>query len=196
MVVRLPLPPGTLTDTLGRRRAVLRRLPDGSPATILRATAATSTTTATCLSWAGSTTSSMWPDTGCPPGDGGGVASHPDVAECAVIGVADDLRGQVPIGLVVLKAGVDRDPDASPPSWSPCARRIGALAGLQGRRRGCAPAQDAVGEGAAPHMRHIADGEDYTVPATIDDPPRRSTRYPTPFHDLGYASTGHPAHGA
>ena len=38
------------------------------------------------------------------------LASHPDVAECAVFGVADDLKGQVPIGFAVLKAGVERDP--------------------------------------------------------------------------------------
>src|SRR5258707_15591446 len=38
------------------------------------------------------------------------VAAHPDVAECAVMGVADALKGQVPLGLVVLKAGVDRLP--------------------------------------------------------------------------------------
>ena len=36
------------------------------------------------------------------------LASHPDVAECAVIGVADQLKGQVPLGFLVLKAGVDR----------------------------------------------------------------------------------------
>src|SRR5207344_2373172 len=38
------------------------------------------------------------------------VATHPDVAECAVFGVPDDLRGEVPLGLVVLKAGAKRDP--------------------------------------------------------------------------------------
>ena len=37
------------------------------------------------------------------------LAAHPDVAECAVIGVADELKGQVPLGFVVLKAGVKRD---------------------------------------------------------------------------------------
>src|SRR5207244_6323218 len=39
------------------------------------------------------------------------LAGHPDVAECAVIGIPDNLRGQVPLGLVVLKAGADREPD-------------------------------------------------------------------------------------
>ena len=37
------------------------------------------------------------------------LAAHPDVAECAVMGVADDLKGQLPVGLVVLKAGADRE---------------------------------------------------------------------------------------
>src|SRR3546814_12334118 len=41
------------------------------------------------------------------------LASHPDVAECAVIGAADALKGQVPIGLVVLKSGVGKAPDRS-----------------------------------------------------------------------------------
>jgi len=39
------------------------------------------------------------------------LADHPDVAECAVIGVADQLKGQLPVGFVVLQAGVDRDAD-------------------------------------------------------------------------------------
>ena len=40
------------------------------------------------------------------------LASHPDVAECAVIGVSDDFKGQVPLGFVVLKAGVSTEPAA------------------------------------------------------------------------------------
>jgi propionyl-CoA synthetase len=38
------------------------------------------------------------------------LASHPDVAECAVVGVHDELKGQIPVGFLVLKKGVDRDP--------------------------------------------------------------------------------------
>ena len=81
------------------------------------------------------------------------LAGHPDVAECAVIGVADELKGQVPRGLVVLKAGVDAetrrgaDPGASSCSgcatrsarWRPCARSTSSPACPRpGRARSCA----------------------------------------------------------
>jgi propionyl-CoA synthetase len=39
------------------------------------------------------------------------LASHPDVAECAVVGVQDELKGQIPVGFLVLKKGIDRDPE-------------------------------------------------------------------------------------
>ena len=52
------------------------------------------------------------------------LASHPDVAECAVIGAADKLKGELPVGMVVLKDGVDREIRRSSRSWSHwCARR-------------------------------------------------------------------------
>ena len=54
------------------------------------------------------------------------LAAHPDVAECAVIGVHDELKGQLPLGLIVLKAGVTRDHDEivrEVSRW--CARRSG-----------------------------------------------------------------------
>ncbi len=55
-------------------------------------------------------TSSTLPVTGCPPAAWKrSLASHPDVAECAVIGVSDELKGQLPVGLLCLNSGVDRD---------------------------------------------------------------------------------------
>ena len=110
IVVKLPLPPGTL-PTLWHERRALRRSP------ICRATPATTrpATPATCdedgyvyvmsriddvINVAGHRLS-----TGAMEEV---LAAHPDVAECAVIGVADELKGQLPLGLVVLKAGVDR----------------------------------------------------------------------------------------
>ncbi len=60
------------------------------------------------------------------------VAAHPDVAECAVIGVPDDLHGQVPLGLVVLKAGVERDSDE-------LARRARGAGARPGRGGGVLP---------------------------------------------------------
>ena len=86
------------------------------------------------------------------------LASHPAVAECAVVGAKDELKGQTPIGLVVLKAGVE-------PSGSRDRRRTGGAGaradrsggGVQGRARGAAAAEDAVGQD----------------PARIDPPDRR-----------------------
>ena len=78
------------------------------------------------------------------------LASHPDVAECAVVGVADDFKGQVPVGFAVLKAGVDRDAGRDRRR----ARRPGARADrpgrvVQDRARRPRAAQDPLGQGAA-----------------------------------------------
>ena len=100
------------------------------------------------------------------------LAAHPDVAECAVIGVADALKGQVPLGLLVLKAGVKRAAGrdratrrsrwcASGSARSPASRRRWSSSGLPKTRSG------KILRGT---MRRIADGEDYRMPATIDDP--------------------------
>ena len=99
------------------------------------------------------------------------LAAHPDVAECAVMGVADDLKGQLPVGLVVLKAGVDRDSaDITAELVTMVRERIGPVAVFK----------KAVVVGRLPKtrsgkilrgtMRKIADGEEYRMPATIEDP--------------------------
>ena len=75
------------------------------------------------------------------------LAAHPDIAECAVVGVADELKGEVPLGLVVLKAGADRRPDGAGRGAGGAgapADRAGSV--LQDRDRGEAAAQDAVGK--------------------------------------------------
>ena len=99
------------------------------------------------------------------------LAAHPDVAECSVIGVADGLKGEVPVGLVVLKAGVKR-PEAEIVSElvRMVREKIGAVASFK----------KAVVVGRLPKtrsgkilrgtMKRIADGAEYKVPATIDDP--------------------------
>ena len=100
------------------------------------------------------------------------LAAHPDVAECAVIGVADELKGQVPLGFVVLKAGVEprpcRDLQARSCRWcasasarSPPSRRATVVKRLPKTRSG------KILRGT---MQKIADGQDYKTPATIDDP--------------------------
>ena len=80
------------------------------------------------------------------------LASHPDVAECAVFGVADELKGQVPIGFAVLKAGVERDPAEVQAELVALVReRIGAGGGVQERGHRQRAAEDPLGQGPARH---------------------------------------------
>ena len=99
------------------------------------------------------------------------LAAHPDVAECAVVGVADDLKGQTPLGLLVLNAGVAREHTAIEGEAVRLVReQIGPVASFK----------TAVVVGRLPKTRSgkilrgtvqkIADSEPYSVPPTIDDP--------------------------
>ena len=99
------------------------------------------------------------------------MATHPDVAECAVIGVADDLKGQVPLGLVVLKAGVERDPDELRAELVAMVRdRIGPVASFRDAVVVHRLPKTRSGKILRATMRAIADGRDVAVPSTIDDP--------------------------
>jgi propionyl-CoA synthetase len=99
------------------------------------------------------------------------VARHPDVAECAVIGVNDNLKGQVPIGFVVLKAGVDRDPDdITMEVVSSVRSEIGALACLRDVTAVARLPKTRSGKILRATMRKIADGMEFKVPSTIEDP--------------------------
>jgi propionyl-CoA synthetase len=99
------------------------------------------------------------------------VASHPDVAECAVIGVHDDLKGQVPRGLVVLKAGVDRDPDELRAELVQLVREeIGAVASFKNVDVVAGLPKTRSGKILRRSLRAIADGKDEPVPSTIEDP--------------------------
>ncbi|MEV4177394.1 propionyl-CoA synthetase [Nonomuraea sp. NPDC049709] len=99
------------------------------------------------------------------------IASHPDVAECAVIGVADELKGQLPMGFVVLKAGAGRDPEEVERELTALVReRIGPVAAF---RRAVVVARlpkTRSGKILRATMRDIADGNPYTAPSTIEDP--------------------------
>ncbi|MET7460997.1 propionyl-CoA synthetase [Nonomuraea sp. NPDC005501] len=99
------------------------------------------------------------------------IASHPDVAECAVIGVADDLKGELPVGFVVLKAGADRDPaDVEREVAALVRERIGPVAAF--RRTvvvGRLP-KTRSGKILRGTMRDIAAGRPYRAPSTIEDP--------------------------
>jgi propionyl-CoA synthetase len=98
------------------------------------------------------------------------LASHPDVAECAVIGVADALKGQVPRGFVVLKAGVERDQDELRAELVQLVReQVGAVASLRDVAVVAALPKTRSGKILRKTMRGIADGADEPVPSTIDD---------------------------
>jgi len=99
------------------------------------------------------------------------LATHPAVAECAVIGVHDDLKGQVPRGFVVVKAGVDTDPDVLAAQLVALVRaQIGAVAALRQVDVVAALPKTRSGKILRKSMRGIADGAEEPVPSTIDDP--------------------------
>ena len=101
------------------------------------------------------------------------LATHPAVAECAVIGVADELKGQVPLGLVVLKAGVDADPERSQDELVQLVReQIGAVASFKRVLVVARLPKTRSGKILRATMRAIADGREVAVPSTIDDPVR------------------------
>jgi propionyl-CoA synthetase len=99
------------------------------------------------------------------------LASHQDVAECAVIGVADELKGQLPVGFVVLKAGVERsDGEIEREVVGLVRERIGPVAAFKTAIVVERLPKTRSGKILRGTMRRIADGEEYRVPATIDDP--------------------------
>jgi len=99
------------------------------------------------------------------------LASHPDVAECAVIGVADELKGQLPVGFLVLKAGVERpDVEIAAEVVRLVRERIGPVASFKTALVVERLPKTRSGKILRGTMRRIADGEAYATPATIDDP--------------------------
>jgi propionyl-CoA synthetase len=99
------------------------------------------------------------------------LATHPDVAECAVIGARDELKGQLPVGLLVLKAGVERSHDEIAAEAVQLVReRIGPVAAFKTATVVGRLPKTRSGKILRGTMRRIADGEDYATPATIDDP--------------------------
>jgi len=99
------------------------------------------------------------------------LAAHPDVAECAVVGVADELKGQIPLGLLVLKAGVEREHAAICDETVQLVReRVGPVAAFKQAVVVDRLPKTRSGKILRGTMRRIADGEKYTTPATIEDP--------------------------
>jgi len=99
------------------------------------------------------------------------LAGHPDVAECAVLGVADPVKGEVPMGLVVLKAGVDRSEETIREELVAKVRNeVGPVAAFRLVAVVSRLPKTRSGKILRGTVKRIADDEPYTVPATIDDP--------------------------
>jgi propionyl-CoA synthetase len=99
------------------------------------------------------------------------LASHPDVAECAVIGVHDAMKGQLPLGFLVLKLGVSKPHDQILKEVVALVReRIGPVAAFKTATIVKRLPKTRSGKILRGTMQKIADHEDYKMPATIDDP--------------------------
>jgi propionyl-CoA synthetase len=188
LVIRLPLPPGCLTtlwrNDEGFRTSYLGRFPG------YYENADAGHKDEDGYLWIMSRTDDIINVAGHRLSTGGieeVLASHPDVAECAVIGVADEQKGQVPVGLVVLNAGVDRAPaEIVAEIVRKVREEIGPVAAF---KRACVVERlpkTRSGKVLRGTMRRIADSEPYRVPATIDDPSILG-ELETAFQALGYA---------
>lgn len=99
------------------------------------------------------------------------LAAHPNVAECAVLGIADEIKGQIPIGFVVLKAGVKRNAaDIESECRQAIRDQIGTVASLKAAMVVPRLPKTRSGKILRGTIRKIADGETWKMPATIDDP--------------------------
>jgi propionyl-CoA synthetase len=99
------------------------------------------------------------------------LSSHPDVAECAVVGVTEAIKGEIPLGLVVLKAGVQRPHDEIVAEVVAMVReRIGPVASFKVASVVKQLPKTRSGKILRGTIKKIADGVDYRVPPTIDDP--------------------------
>ena len=99
------------------------------------------------------------------------VSKHKDVAECAVFGAEDQLKGQIPVGFIVLKAGVERPSEEIIKEVVGMVRsELGSLACFKEAAIVRALPKTRSGKILRSTMRRIVDGKDYVVPSTIDDP--------------------------
>ncbi len=188
LVIRLPLPPGCLQtlyrDDAAFRRAYLERFPG------YYETADAGHIDEDGYLWIMARTDDIINVAGHRLSTGAieeVLASHPDVAECAVIGVADELKGQVPIGFAVLNAGVERTPaDVVAELVARVRDRIGPVVAF---KQACVVARlpkTRSGKILRGTMRKIADCEAYRTPPTIDDPAALD-EIRTALQTLGYA---------
>jgi propionyl-CoA synthetase len=98
------------------------------------------------------------------------LAGHADVAECAVIGVADELKGEMPLGLVVLKLGVERDQDDIIAELIQLVRdKVGPVASFKVATVVNRLPKTRSGKIVRGTIKKMADGVDYRIPPTIED---------------------------
>ncbi|OKY74201.1 MAG: propionyl-CoA synthetase [Desulfobulbaceae bacterium DB1] len=99
------------------------------------------------------------------------ISNHPDVAECAVIGTHDELKGELPVGFIILKAGVNRDFEEVKKELTLMVRdQIGPIACYKESMLANRLPKTRSGKILRGTMRAIANGKQYRMPSTIDDP--------------------------
>jgi len=114
------------------------------------------------------------------------LAAHENVAECAVIGVADQLKGQLPLGFLVLSAGVNRShAEIVNETVNMVRNRIGPVASFKIATVVERLPKTRSGKILRGTMKKIADGEEYKIPATIDDP-EILAEVATALEEIGY----------
>jgi propionyl-CoA synthetase len=172
LVVRLPLPPGCAPTLWGNEEGYRAKYLDAFPGHYLTADAGYRDEDG--YIWVMSRTDDVINVAGHRLSTGAMeevLASHPDVAECAVIGIADEMKGQIPLGLVVVKAGVERGEEEIIPELVRLVREnIGPVAVFKQAVLVKRLPKTRSGKVLRGTMRRIADGEAYSVPPTIDDP--------------------------
>jgi propionyl-CoA synthetase len=118
------------------------------------------------------------------------LAAHDDVAECAVIGASDPMKGQLPVGFLVLKAGAARSPEEVVADVIQMVRaQVGPVAVFKKAVVVKRLPKTRSGKVLRATMRKIADSEEYKVPATIEDPQVLS-EVESALQTLGYAGPG------
>ncbi len=172
LAIRLPLPPGCLTtlwrNDEGFRESYLSRFPG------YYETADAGHRDEDGYLWIMSRTDDIINVAGHRLSTGGieeVLAAHGDVAECAVIGADDALKGELPVGLVVLKAGVERGAATIERELVALVReKIGPVAAFKKVAVVQRLPKTRSGKILRGTMKKIADSREYKIPATIDDP--------------------------
>ncbi|MDH7594381.1 MAG: propionyl-CoA synthetase [Methanomicrobiales archaeon] len=172
IVVRLPLPPGCLTTLWNNNRDFLETYLEAFPNYYVTGDAGYIDRDG--YLWIMSRTDDIINTAGHRLSTGAieeVISSHPDVAECAVTGVKDEIKGEIPLGFIVLKAGVRRDPSGILREIVQMVRdRIGPIASFKVACVVRRLPKTRSGKILRGTMKRIADGDSWGIPPTIEDP--------------------------